>query len=206
MTFSKLIPVLCVLGVGAMGFAAQAEDNPAQAAARMALAKQLFEINGTNAPLANPAQVAPPVATKADKAAAAAKAEQDAAQVSQKSDADRAALSAALAERTNAEAQAKPVAVTKAAGSDQPSRAEKKKKKEKPVTATAPSAPASKKGMAVDNTYAGQDIGMKQIAAPALPISSSKAERLQSLLDKYKADQITPDEYHQQRAAILAEP
>jgi hypothetical protein len=42
--------------------------------------------------------------------------------------------------------------------------------------------------------------------APALPIPLSKEERLSQLLAHYKADQITPQEYHTQRAAILAEP
>jgi hypothetical protein len=45
-----------------------------------------------------------------------------------------------------------------------------------------------------------------QPAAPALPIAASKEQRLQQLLSQYKADQITPQQYHEQRAAILAEP
>ena len=44
------------------------------------------------------------------------------------------------------------------------------------------------------------------IVAPALPISMTKEARLQALLAKYKADQITPEQYHTQRAAIIAEP
>jgi hypothetical protein len=48
--------------------------------------------------------------------------------------------------------------------------------------------------------------GRVPIVAPALPISLSKEERLQALLDLYKADQITPEQYQKQRAAILAEP
>jgi hypothetical protein len=42
--------------------------------------------------------------------------------------------------------------------------------------------------------------------APASPLPADKASRLAELLRRYKADEITPDEYHQQRAAILAEP
>jgi hypothetical protein len=34
----------------------------------------------------------------------------------------------------------------------------------------------------------------------------SKEQRLGVLLQQYKADQITPQEYHAQRAKILAEP
>jgi hypothetical protein len=46
---------------------------------------------------------------------------------------------------------------------------------------------------------------MKPIAAPDLPISASKEAQLRDLLSKYKADLITPEEYHRQRAAILAQ-
>jgi hypothetical protein len=41
---------------------------------------------------------------------------------------------------------------------------------------------------------------------PVLPIPLSKEEKLNQLLAHYKSDQITPEEYHKQRAAILAEP
>jgi hypothetical protein len=43
-------------------------------------------------------------------------------------------------------------------------------------------------------------------AAPPPSVSADKEQRLQELLRKYRADQITPEEYHQQRAKILAEP
>ena len=58
----------------------------------------------------------------------------------------------------------------------------------------------------VAKPYVGKDIGLKPITAPALPISATKEEKLQALLTKYKADQISPEEYHRQRAAIIAEP
>ena len=44
------------------------------------------------------------------------------------------------------------------------------------------------------------------LAAPPPSVSADKDQRLQELLRKYRADQITPEEYHQQRAKILAEP
>jgi hypothetical protein len=44
------------------------------------------------------------------------------------------------------------------------------------------------------------------IQAPPLGISAEKQQRLQDLLQKYRADQITPEQYHEQRAKILAEP
>ena len=44
------------------------------------------------------------------------------------------------------------------------------------------------------------------LPAPASSLSGSKESRLSELLQKYKADQITPEEYHRERAKILAEP
>jgi hypothetical protein len=42
---------------------------------------------------------------------------------------------------------------------------------------------------------------------PVAPlVTGSKAQQLQLLLERYRADQITPQEYHEQRARILAEP
>jgi len=44
------------------------------------------------------------------------------------------------------------------------------------------------------------------LQGPALPISADKQQRLNELLRKYQIDEITPEQYHQQRASILAEP
>ena len=44
------------------------------------------------------------------------------------------------------------------------------------------------------------------IPVPPPAISADKDARLAELLRKYKADEITPEEYHQQRAKILSEP
>jgi len=44
------------------------------------------------------------------------------------------------------------------------------------------------------------------IEGPALPYSASKKEQLDELLRKYRADELTPEQYHQQRAKILAQP
>ncbi len=41
---------------------------------------------------------------------------------------------------------------------------------------------------------------------PPDPLSAAKAARMAELLQRYKEDQITPQEYHKQRAAILTEP
>jgi hypothetical protein len=54
--------------------------------------------------------------------------------------------------------------------------------------------------------YPGKELGLKPIEAPAPPISADKQAQLQALLAKYMADQVSPEEYQQQRAAILAQP
>ena len=42
--------------------------------------------------------------------------------------------------------------------------------------------------------------------APASSLPAGKEQRLQTLLEQYKADQITSEQYHEQRAKIIAEP
>jgi hypothetical protein len=44
------------------------------------------------------------------------------------------------------------------------------------------------------------------IPAPPPAVSADKAQRLAELLRKYKAEEITPEEYHQQRAKVLSQP
>ena len=58
----------------------------------------------------------------------------------------------------------------------------------------------------INAIYTGKELGLKPIESPLLPISAAQQAQLQALLAKYKADQITPEEYHNQRAEILAQP
>jgi hypothetical protein len=44
------------------------------------------------------------------------------------------------------------------------------------------------------------------LEGPPLPISSQKEQRLYELLQRYKADQVTPEQYQTERAKILAGP
>jgi hypothetical protein len=44
------------------------------------------------------------------------------------------------------------------------------------------------------------------IAAPPVPLSPDKQERLAVLLHRYQIDEISPEQYHAARAKILAEP
>jgi hypothetical protein len=84
-----------------------------------------------------------------------------------------------------------------------------------PVPASAPSAmsqaSAPQAGMPnppsqVTAKVPGKELGLKSIEAPNLPITAAQQAQLDDLLAKYKANEITPLEYHKQRAAILAQP
>ena len=44
------------------------------------------------------------------------------------------------------------------------------------------------------------------LEGPPLPISSTKQHALYELLQRYKADQVTPEQYQAERAKILAGP
>ena len=65
-----------------------------------------------------------------------------------------------------------------------------------PWTVSAPPPPAPKP--------TGKESKFPPIPAPDLPITADKNQKLADLLQKYNSDQITPEEYHSERAKILA--
>jgi hypothetical protein len=48
--------------------------------------------------------------------------------------------------------------------------------------------------------------GFVPLARPESPLSPDKQQRLAELLRKYRADEVSPEQYHAERAKILAEP
>jgi hypothetical protein len=58
----------------------------------------------------------------------------------------------------------------------------------------------------INANFPGKELGLRPIEAPPLPISAAKEAQLRALLERYQADQITPEQYHAERAKILAEP
>lgn len=70
---------------------------------------------------------------------------------------------------------------------------------ETPAMETPAETPKTAKAAAMAANYE-----FKPLAAPDLPISDEQQKKLESLLSLYKANVITPEQYHQQRAAILA--
>jgi len=69
--------------------------------------------------------------------------------------------------------------------------------------AKTPPPPAEQKP--VETTAKGAE-GTGPDGPAALPITAAKKQRLTALLDAYMKDQITPSQYHLERAKILAEP
>jgi len=227
MQFSKLFPAVCAAVFCASFIAVRAQDTPAQAAARAALMDKMNELEAQPAQPARPAQpVPPPVVVTPSGAtpvkpslptnvvvipppvvhrqpvvpAPAAQAVQTAPVIS---DADAQAKAKAALEQkmseTNTENWATPAASPPS--QTQPAATNPVKPAPpavSPVVTPPPNPP--------NPNYPGKEMGLKPITAPPLPISPAKQAQLQGLLERYKADQITPEQYHAERAKILAEP
>lgn len=49
-------------------------------------------------------------------------------------------------------------------------------------------------------------VGLPTLTGPASSLPAAKQQKLDALLQQYRADQLTPQQYHEQRAKILSEP
>lgn len=170
-------------------------DTPAQAAARATLMQQLNPGGSTPAPAAStmtktevtPAPAMAPATTPAAKVSVVPVAGDTPAQAEA-----RAALAQKMADLGMPMNQ--PAAPAVPAPAPAPVAAKPPMSQLAVVAAPAP---------AKNSTTTLQRIPM---VAPPLPISTTKEEKLRILLAHYEADQITPEQYHEQRAAILAAP
>jgi hypothetical protein len=211
---SKLFPAIFAVVFCSSLMIVRADDTPAQAAARAALLQKLNEMPAqppAPAPVVVPPPAAPveapaPVVVAPPAAPAPAPTPAPApstevflpAPVTNASpvldnDAQAAARAALLQKMSEIDTQ--PAATP-------PSAPEKVvvQKMETSVTVAPVAAPMETKPAVVAEPV------VKPIETPALPIAMTKEERLQALLQKYKADQITPEEYHTERAKIIGEP
>ena len=232
MHFQKLCAVICgVTFLVASSLNLKADDTDAQAKAREALRKAMEELNAqqgkpaskpaapavkeTPAPAPKPVPVTPapePVApapapaavapTPAPEPAPTAVAPaptagfpqsklsaEDQERVLEAMRNERAKLDAA--EQAGAKSKAPPVAIKSGNGSAEQAELKKEAKEQE------------KKEREMQKMAAKS--GTPITPPPADMAPGSKEQRLYELLQKYKADQITPTEYHQQRAKILAE-
>ena len=236
MQISKSFLAVCVATLGLVAPGAHArdgQDTEVQAKAREALRQKMKDLQ-TQPPAvstdlaAKPGALSAPNATDAEtkkQVAARIKARQDAeraakaeAEASRKAAAKRQAETEAQAKaeaRLKAEAQAKPKAESKPQPSAIPQKAAEAKPQpptkapaqakaadQKPAAAPGPGQPAAAKpAPTAKNAPAFQPLPV-----PVLPLSGDKQQKLAELLRKYRADEITPEQYHTERAKILAEP
>jgi hypothetical protein len=57
------------------------------------------------------------------------------------------------------------------------------------------------------NTMTAQPaVSLPELTGPPSPLPAAKQQKLDELLQQYRADRITPEQYHEQRAKILGEP
>jgi hypothetical protein len=75
-----------------------------------------------------------------------------------------------------------------------------------PAKPAAPAIVPVAKPPPVNASYPGKTLGFPPIGAPPPPVSAQQQADLQALLGKYMANQISPEEYQKERAAILARP
>ncbi len=231
MQIPKLFPAVCAVSFCASLIAVRAEDTPAQAAARAALMEKMNALEAqpaqpapppigvtpsratqaqpsqpTNmvvvphpavparpavpAPATKPrpgteaVQTAPTISDAKVQAKARAALEQKMSELNQQNWA-----TPAVAPATPPPPQTQPVAISPV-------------KPAPPAVKPEVMSPANQ----INANYPGKELGLKPIQAPLLPISAAKEAQLQALLERYKADQITPEQYHAERARILAEP
>lgn len=174
------------------------------AAAQAAMREKLAGMQPPAAPAAPVAPVAPAV-TFAPAAPAVVAAPAEVAPVVPVTPAPEAVddikLAAARAQMEHSLATAKPVPPTEPAEPGAPVFA--------PAPSTASRAAAEKEALRVAAQKSGSTVtptAETLMAAPPPAVSASKEQRLQGLLQLYKADQLSPEQYHTERAKILAEP
>ena len=144
--------------------------------------------------------VAPPPVTPTPQTFEAVPAPDDAASLARAREALRQKMQELQATPAPAPAPAPAVAPESAKPSVAVAPAPAPKSEPKPTAQpTAVTKPAPKPAPVATSNY-------KPIDAPASPFSAGKQAKLAELLARYRADSITAQEYHAQRAAILAEP
>jgi hypothetical protein len=233
MRISKLCPAVCAAMFFAGFLAVHADDTPAQAAARAALEAKMKQLDaqppttpviiftpGASMNSATAPQAEAPAGSKAMTGTEAAlwekmaeldaQATQPQAAAPAPAPASPEALARAKAalERKIAELNQQPVKMRAVA----PKAAKPASVVQTPVSVKSAPLPAAPAPVAAtpapeaNANYPGKDLGLKPIPAPPLPISAEQEAQLRALNAKYLANEITPEEYHVQRAKILGEP
>jgi hypothetical protein len=194
MKISKLSPAVGILTLCAGFVSLRAQDNPAQAAARVALEEKMQmaapPTAGTTTP---PVQTPQEVHILVDSSGSVTQEPAVSVPTNQ------------IATPPAAPTIAVPMATPGTPDNEAQATAREallQQMNQPPAETPVPAKPAS----AATANDSGKQAGYAPIVAPALPISASQQLRLGTLLNLYKADKITPAAYQRQRAEILAEP
>jgi hypothetical protein len=198
---------------------AAAADSDAQAKAREAMRQKVTEL-GAQTPTA-PAEVTAPASNDAKKAVVDARKE-----VKEPAKTSPAPASAVAPSASDSEAVAKareatrqkvqqlegeqaaaPVAQPKAEKAPKATSAPKAETKAASATtkAAVESKPAESTKEVKQKSVEASGTELKPLERTPLPISQDKQDRLAELLKRYKADELTPEQYHAERAKILKE-
>jgi hypothetical protein len=235
MQISKLKLGMCAVTLCCSVASVQASnDTPAQAAARAALYQRMQQADGITNPPASmaplpvamqnpttpgPATPATPASPVADANDTPAQATARAALMKRMQMADAAGgqpivinshgamppenTATMTPDQLKAIADAASKANAEKAAAEQ-TEAEKKATAEQAATQAKQAKEAQDAAMAA--SYPGKEMGFQPPQIPASPISPGKQAKLDNLLIEYRANEISPEEYHRERAAILAQP
>lgn len=198
---------------------AAAADSDAQAKAREAMRQKVTELGGQTP--AAPAKVATPAPKEATKAVVdtrkevkePAKTSPTPTPVAAPSASDSEAIAKAReatrqkVQQLEGERAATPVAQPKAQKAPKATSAPKEEAKAASATAkvavqSKPAEPAKEVKKKSGETPGTE---LQPLERTPLPISQEKQDRLAELLKRYKADELTPEQYHAERAKILKE-
>ena len=189
------LPPICLIAVCAGITAVQAEDTPAQAAARAALMQKLSQMDQQLQPVQPVKPVRP--APKTQMAPAVAVTPSGATVMTNTAGRPK----PVVAPRTSSNSRF--LTPTNLATATPPAKPPKPSKVVKPN----PAQPAQPAIFApVTPATPVMQPGITPGTPPPLPISAAKQAQLDSLLQQYQSDQITPAQYQAERAKILAQP
>lgn len=228
MQIPKSLLIICMAALGVSSLHAQRADSDVQAKAREQLRQKISELKsqpqGNPVPAAKPIEkpvvVAPvqpvsqqtvievaPVTPPAAAIIVAEPAPIDAKNEAEKAEQAREVMRKKLEDLNAQDKTVSPAVVKVAPQAAQPKVkvvkpvvvAEPKKAKVTKVAVTEPKKTKAAKKADFDPAFATP-------AVAAAPVANSKDAKLADLLQQYKADKITPTEYHLQRAKIISEP
>lgn len=219
MQISKSFLVVCAAAYCAALLPLHAADTEAQIKARSALEQKLNELQMQSQAVIPPQREAAPAAVPAPAVepavAAAPSAPAPVLALPPAADSESIAKAREALRQKLAELEAQPAqpivqpapAPAPAAAEPAPAATTVVQKAAAPAgEAAAAPAPAPKQKPAKKSVSPQVTQSFPQIEGPAPAVAADKQQRLDELLRKYRADQVTPEEYHQQRAKILAEP